>query len=182
MTASDTLTPEVQAERERVLASAPAAGIRTEDHPRADYFGAKTWRFMLPDGVSYFEHKKLMEGDLRTYRNGSNRDVTINRGTRDARIRLAAGDDRKLLVELAVCGWDLVRDGSPVAFSDKSKATVLAAFDPDVIDGLVKDINDKNPALRADVTAQDLRDEIESLEEQLKEKEKEEAGEASSSS
>lgn len=177
------ISDEVRAAREAHLAAAnKAGGGRVTSSPRADYFGSATWQHVLSDGTSFIEHKKLKEGDLQKYRNGSNRDVTINRGTKDAKIRMAAGDDRALLLNIAVCGWDLHRDGQPVAYSEKSRDKVLADLDPDLVNGLVKDIYAKNPSLRAEVTAQDIRDEIASLQIDLEEKEKEEAGEASSSS
>lgn len=182
-TETDTIPDEVLAQRQAILGDkAASGGGRAETHPRADYFGSDvTWQHVLPDGVSYIEHRKLNEGALQKYRNATNRDVTINRATKDARIRLAAGDDRASLLAIAVCGWDLAKKGQAVPFSERFVAKTLAELDPEVIDGLLKDIHAKNPALAAEVTAQDIRDEIESLTQQLAEKEAEEAGEASSS-
>lgn len=173
----------LEQEREQILAEKQrSGGGRTIDHPRGDYFGSRTWDYTLPDGVSTITHQKLNEGALKEYRNGSQRDVEINRATKNAKIRLAAGDDRALLLEIAVTAWDVHMDGKPLENSPKGKRALLERMDPEVAEGLVKAIHKCNPALAADVTAADIRAEIEQLQETLAEKEKEEEGEASSRS
>ena len=91
-------TVDIEAARAAKLAEmgAPVETLQ-EDAVVFDYFAfSKTHRVYLPDGAQYFEHKVLNEGDRRKYLNSTNRDVTLNQRTGEAKLRTAPGDeDRK---------------------------------------------------------------------------------------
>jgi hypothetical protein len=143
-----------------------AAGEPTAVNVQADYFGfEETYRCVLPDGVSYIEHRALNEGARRKYLNKVNRDVVLQRASGDAKISTAPGDERKALLEAAICGWNLTRGGSPVAFTTQELNNFLDKVNPKVIDLVEKDIRLHNPWLLAEMTVEDIDREIASLEE-----------------
>ncbi len=138
------------------------------DKVQADYFSFdKTETVLLPDGVSYVEIKKLTEGDRRSYLNATNRDVKIERRTGDAAIRTAPGTEREILLEAAIVGWNLTREGKPVPFSKGSKGSTLSQFllnaDPVVVDVIEKAVRMANPWLLSDMTVEEIDKEIENL-------------------
>lgn len=162
----------------------PSLAIVTgDDFVQADYFGfEKIYRVTLPDGHSYFEHKELNEGQKRLYMNAVNRDVVLNQRTNEAKLKTAPGDDRKSLLQAAICGWNLVKNGQPLQFNSKNLAEVLDKFPPSVIDLVERDVRKRNPWMFADMTVEDIRQGITDLEEMLELKLKEEEGNGGSAS
>lgn len=180
---TDVVDDEVAARRAEVLERVGANDGPTDDHVQADYFGASQVHVvLLKDGVSTISHKTLMEGEKRDYMNKVNRDLTLNRKTDDAKVRLAPGDDRAELFKLAICDWSIVRDGRPYAFTAQHLNDVLRMFPPDVLDDVEKDIKVKNAWLLADVSIEDLEKEIADLTELLEKKRAEQEGNGDSSS
>jgi hypothetical protein len=136
------------------------------DVAQDDYFGfAETHRVQLPDGKSYIEHATLNEGARRKYLNATNRDVRIERGKGDAHINMAPGDERRSLLETAITGWNLVRDGKPVPFDKGNLQKFLDTANPKIIDIIEKDVRLKNPWLLNEMTVEDIDREIEALQE-----------------
>lgn len=130
-----------------------------------DYFGFDDVRTVsLPDGESYVEHKVFTEGERRSYLNKINREVTIKKGG-DATIQTAGGDARHALLETAVCGWNLLKDGKEFSFSRPNLRTFLDAASPRIIDLVERDIQKANPWLMGEMTVEDIEEEIQNLEE-----------------
>lgn len=170
-------TPEQIASEEEAMR---ADGLSTEVHKFADYFGfEEILRHTLPDGVSYVEHRVLNEGDRRAYLDKVNREVRVQRTTGDAVMNMKAGAEKKALLEQAICGWNLQRGGQPVVFSKRALDDFLSSANPRIIDDIEKAIRRANPWLQGEMTVEDIRREITSLEELLADKLKEEEGKAS---
>lgn len=152
------------------------------DEPlQVDYFGFdETHKIVLPDGKSFIEHKELNEGARRKYLNSVNRDITINRASGDAKLRTAPGDERRALLEAAIIGWNLVKNGSPIAFSRQALNEFLDNANPRIVDIIEKDVRQRNPWLLADLTVEDIDKEIENLQTMREARLAEEAGKASS--
>ena len=157
---------------------------------QADYFSfGETFQCFFGekygDTVSYVEHKSLNEGSRRRYLNSVNREVTLERQSGNARMKLASGDEKHLLLEEAIVGWNLIKDGKPVTFSKGSNGSTLSQFlamaDPAVIDVIEKDVRKNNAWLLAEVTVDGIKEQIKDLEEMLEEKIKEESGNDTSS-
>lgn len=174
------IDPEIAAERQRQLAAMSSAGGGSlEDHPVEDYFAAGgVHEVVLPNGQS-ISHKSLTEGDLRKYRALTSRDVNVDRTSKSMRFKMAAGEDRHELLKIAICAFNLLRDGKPVAYSDKTLKDVLDTFPPHILDLVEKDIRAKNPSLRTEATIEELETAITDLQTELEEKRAEEAGKAS---
>jgi hypothetical protein len=145
-----------------------------------DYFGFEIVHTVpLPDGKSWVQHKEFTEGQRRKYLNEVNRDVVIQRGTGDARMRMAPGDERYSLLSTAIIGWNLIRGGQPVPFTDRNLKEFLEKANPRIIDLIEKEVRKVNPWLMQEMTSEDIRKEIANLEEMLEAKEKEEAKDTS---
>lgn len=155
-----------------------------EDFPeslpvQADYFDfGEVFRCFFAekygDSSSYVEHKSLNEGSRRKYLNQVNREVTLMRGSGDAKMKLASGDEKHLLLEEAIVGWNLMRKDrqgelQPVAFNRNSLQDFLAKADPKIIDVIEKDVRKHNKWLLAEVTEEGILDQIKDLEETLEE-------------
>ncbi len=159
-------------------------GLDEAQSVQVDYFAFdETHRHVLPDGTSWIEHRELNEGARRKYLNKTNREIKIRRGSGDAEMKVAAGDDRYELLKAAVVDWNLVAGNStPVPFVPQRVDDFLTRTNPRVIDGLEKSVRKANPWLMAEMKPDDIREEMKNLEEMLKEAEERERREASFSS
>lgn len=181
---TDTLEPtDLEAARAAKLTEmgAPESAITGEERVQEDYFGfALTHRFTLSDGVSYVLHKELTEGDRKKYQKAVNRDITVNRKTEDMKLSLAPGEDRAALLDAALVGWNLKRAGNDVPFNPKTLNDFLSVANPKVIDDIVADIVMHNAWLGAETTVEDIDKELARLTELRAEKERQDAGKATS--
>jgi len=140
-----------------------------------DYFGADlTERHTLPDGISFVLLKELDEGDRRAYLNKTNKDIRVERQTGDAHLRIASGDERYYLLEMAIVGWNLVRKNGktgviePLPFNEKNRKDFLTKSRPGLLDGVEKKIRDMNLwLLPSELTEENIKEQIAELEEQL---------------
>lgn len=169
---------------QQVLAAMAADGVPTSTPTQADYFGfSEVHTVTLPDGVSYVQHRTLTEGDRRLYLNTVNREVRVQKVTGDAIMKMAAGDERYALLQAAIVGWNLTRDGKPVVFSKGSPGAALEQFldkaDPKLVDMIEKDVRKVNAWLAADVTVGDIDKQMDELRELRDKKIKEAEGNAS---
>jgi hypothetical protein len=162
------------------------AGVNPETETFVDYFGfAESRNVYLPDGNQYVTIETLNEGARRNYLNKVNRDVRVERASGDAKIRLAAGDDRHALLEQAIVGWNLRRrnertgDVEPVPFKESELKKFLQNANPKVIDIIEKEVRKDNTWLVGDVTIEDIEKQIAELQELLETKRKEEEGKES---
>lgn len=170
-------TPKSPEEVASIEAAMAADGLALTESKQADYFGFEEFhQHVLPDGVSFIELRVLNEGDRRAYLDKVNREVRVQRATGDAVMNMQAGKEKKALLEQAIVGWNLSRGGTPVPFSPRALTDFLNSANPRIIDDIEKTIRKLNPWLQGEMTAEDIRKEIATLEELLAEKLKEEEG------
>lgn len=160
-------TADVREQQEALMKSRMEAdGIAIEEKIQFDYFGfGETHRHILPDGVSFIEFKVMNEGDKRRYQNGQNRDVTVVKNTGDARLSTKPGDDRHSLLTTVIVGWNLMRGGTALGFTNAHLKEFLDGADPLIVEGLEKAIRKAHPWLLAEMSVEDIDREIESLQE-----------------
>lgn len=161
-----------------------AAGVASTVGAQQDYFGfEETHTVYLPDNVSYIQHQTLTEGQRRQYLNKVNRDVRVSKATGDAILSMKSGEENHALLEAAIIGWNLTRNGQPVPFSKGSPGSTLSQFldktNPKIVDMILKDIRKKNPWLMSELSVEEIDKEIEALQEMRAERLKEEEGNGS---
>jgi len=100
-------------------------------------------RYVLDDGESYIEHKKLDEGGYQQYQDITSR-IKLDRDGESTEVDMALGKQRRFLLDYLVTGWNLVDEHEkPVKFSN----TRLLELPPHTIAGLIGDIYKSNPIL-----------------------------------
>jgi hypothetical protein len=133
-----------------------------------DYWGTnETIRHTMPDGVSWFEIKKMNEGDRARYQYEAQLKMTTKRKTGDTEIDLDHAKDRMALICNSVIGWNLRRDGQPVLFNMQALRAWVTATSPVYVDALIGKIRKFNPFLQEDLSSEDLREQIKDLQEML---------------
>ena len=165
---------------EQVQAAMDEAGVGTVPQ-QVDYFGCdEQYEVTLPDGASKVYCQKLNEGERKKYQNKVTKDVTLKKGTGDASMKLASGDDRHALLEAAIVGWNLVRNGEPIAFSKGSAGSTLALFlqkaPPEVVDVIEREIRKHETWIIGETSLDDLLRQRDELDELIEQKRKYEAG------
>lgn len=176
---------EERARQSQIVQSMREAGQNTIEPLVEDYFGfAEDHKVLLPDGHSYVIHSTLNEGARRAYLNNQNRDITVEKVTGNAKVKVMQGEERFALLTAAITGWSLqtankVGDLVPVPFSTSKLRDFLEKAPPRIIDIIEKDVRKKNPWLLANATSEDIRDQIKDLEEMLEQKLEEEQGKGS---
>lgn len=147
----------------QILADMEAAGVSTTQPVQADYFAfERTDRFMMPDGVSYLELRAMNEGARRDYMNKVNSEVTLQRQTGNAQVKMQTGEERHTLFVKSIVGWNLMSGGKPVPF-DRNLEKFLTALDPVIADKIDKKIRELNPWLISDLSLEDIDRQIEEL-------------------
>lgn len=142
-----------------------------------DYFGVpEPVKFMMPDGISFLMLQPMLEGDRRKYLNLSNRGVKINKADGSTEFDLKPGDDRFNLLRMSIVGWNLTRGGSPVPFTLDYLVDFLSVVNPSIADDIEKKVREINPWLTSEQNADDVRAEIERLQEVLAKLEEDELG------
>lgn len=148
-----------------------------------DYFAfQKEDKHYLPDGQTYVLISAMNEGEKTKFQKRTQRDIVLERRSGDARMKMDAASDRHELIRTCVKGWNLVRQGQLVPFTERTLKDFLELADPKIVEGIEVAIRKVNPWLLGDMSAEDIRKEIENLEEMLVVAEEREAGEASSGS
>lgn len=145
-----------------------------------DYFGfGESQKFFFPDGVSFIEFQIMNEGQRREFQKKTNRDITFNRGTNDARIKADPAEERHALITSSVTGWNLVRNGQPIPFSKGTPGATLEQWlkvaNPKIVDDLEFAIRKANPWMQAEMTVEEIDKEMArfaELREQVLEREK----------
>lgn len=172
-------------EREKQRVAAIEQGLREAGQPieepqAVDYFDfADTDKVPLPDGVQWVEIKALNEGERKRYQNQTNSQVGVSRATGDMNIKTKPGDDRHLLLSMAITGFYILKAGVELPFTPQNVGVVLDKFPPKVIDLIDKAVHQKNPWLMADLSLEDLVKQRDELNDLIATKEREEAGKAS---
>lgn len=153
------------------------AGIPIDEPSPVDYFAFdQTLRVLLPDGVSWVEHKVLNEGQRRKYLNETNRNVRFKKATGDAEMNLAPGTEKAALLEVALINWNLIKDGISTPFRIDTLRNFLNVANPKIIDIIHKEIVKANSWLMAEMSLEDIDREIAALQEMRVTKVAEEEG------
>jgi hypothetical protein len=130
-----------------------------------DYFGfLETGEFVFPDGVSRLDLLAMNEGKKKEYQKKTQSDVTLVRGG-DAKLKIDAATARHELIKGSVIGWNLVRQGAKVTFSDRNLAAWLEQANPKIVEDVEKEIRKLNPWLLDELTVEQIDKEIENLQE-----------------
>ena len=157
-----------------------------------DYYGfesAETWWF--PDHKQYITFKRMNEGERAKFQQMTTRDVTVVRGSGDAKVRVDPATERHELIVASVTGWHLVRkDASgrwvPLNFSKGSPGAELEKWlsvaDPRLVDSLEQAIRKANPWLLSEKAGEDIDKQMEQLREMKEQILERQRGEGSSSS
>lgn len=134
--------------------------------PQADYFGfQKSERHYLPDGVSWFELTAMNEGQKSKFQKKTSRDLILERGTGNTRMKLDAATERHELITECTINWNLTRNGTPVPFNKVQLGDFLTLTDPKIVEDIEKAIRKLNPWLLAEMSSEDIQREIDNLEE-----------------
>lgn len=155
-----------------------AAGVPTHESAQQSYFGfEETHQCFLPDGKSFIEHKTLNEGARRAYLNKVNRDIMLQRTTGNAVMRMQQGEEKHMLLEQAITGWNLIGlQGEPLVFTTNKLQEFLKKADPKIVDLIEKDVRKYNVWLMADLSVEDIDKQISELNEMRDAKIKEDEG------
>jgi hypothetical protein len=151
-----------------------------------DYFGFEEEHvFTFPDGQTKIWFRAMNEGDRANFQRQTNRDVSLERNTGNARIRTDPAGERKALILASCTNWNMHRKNpnngrfEPVPFSGgKAGSTLdqwLTQANPKLVDALEEAIRKANPWLVGDMSLEDIDREIERLQEMREEKVKLEA-------
>lgn len=148
----------------------PMTDTSPQQAPVVDFFNPQvvTEVFYLDRGSDqYVTIKKMSEGDRYLFQQATNTDLTLNRRSEDAKIKVAPEVERQALIIHSIVDWRVIRKGNPVAFSKHElKTNLLPALPPNLVDDLEKACRKLNPFLTADVTVEDIDKQIKELEEQ----------------
>jgi hypothetical protein len=158
-----------------------------------DYWGVQeTFRFELKDGKQYFEIVPMDEGAKTRFQKLTNKGIRMNQRTQDATIDVDPSDERHTLITESVVAWNIMQKGAdgqwsplPCPEDDQRRKrvirdTILAKFNPKVIQDLEFFIRTKNPWMQADQELSDLLEQRDQLDELIKQAKEREAGEGSS--
>jgi len=100
-------------------------------------------RYILDDGESFIEHRKLDEGLFQMYQDITSK-IKLDADGGSTEVDMKLGEQRKFLLENLVTGWNMVDDNDePIKFSPLR----LKELPPHVITGLIQDIYSKNEIL-----------------------------------
>jgi len=120
------------------------------------YFGVKkTKKFFLGDDKEqWIEHKKLNEGERSTYQDSVGGIVKMETGTGKAEMEVKTGRDRKELLKIAVCGYNvnvLDEAGAEIVkniFDQAEWDKLYSEMDSDIAESLYQDIMEFNGWLK----------------------------------
>ena len=148
-----------------------------------DYWGAAaTVRHHLPDGKQWFEIQPMNEGARARYQKLTSRDVVMSQKKDEAKISMDPATDRQTLIKESVIDWHLMQKDSdgkfyPAPFAKRNLEQWLEKAPAHIVDKLEHAIRMANPWLQAEMTLDDLYEERDRLDDLIKQKKAEEAGE-----
>lgn len=149
-----------------------------------DYFGFAAFEeFYFPDGRTFIQYQRMNEGKKAAFQRTSSRDLVVERGSGNARMKVDPGADRHALILECCTDWNLVRgpEREPVPFSERNMKEWLRFADPKIVEDLEKAIRKFNPWLLGEMSVEDIEREMENLQEMLDAAREREAGKSSSS-
>ncbi len=133
-----------------------------------EYWGTQeTTRYTMPDGVQWFEIKKMNEGDRARYQYEAGLKMTTKRKSGDTEIDLDQAKDRRGLIMNSVINWYIRKDGVWVPFNKQALGAWIIATNPNYVDNLISKIRKFNPFLQEDLSSDDIREQMKDLEEML---------------
>ena len=168
----------------QIINPEPSGADATGGEEYENYFGFETTeKYYLPDGKQWIAFKPMNEGARALYEAKTQKDISFNRRTDDAKVRVNAAEDRHTLIKDSVCDWMLMQRGptgewNRVPFSKSGGGTFdqwLARANPKIVNELYRAIQNANPWMVAEQDPKQIREEIKRLEELLIEAEKREA-------
>jgi len=140
------------------------SGVIPESLVAVDFFSFKeTKEVELRGSGQFVTIKKFTEGDRRKYMNTTSREVKFAQSGQTS-MDLRPGDDRRALLEIAISGWSVQRNGRPLEFTPRNLGTFLDSVDPSLVDEIEDAVRDYNPWLLNDVTIEDIDAQIAELE------------------
>lgn len=165
----------------------------TEAQAYEDYWGVQeTFRYELPDGKQFFEIVPMDEGAKTRFQKLTNKGIRMNQRSQEATLDVDPADERHTLIIESVVNWNIMQKGPDGTFSplpcpdDEQRRkriirdTILAKFNPKVIQDLEFFIRTKNPWMQSDQNLEDLYEERDRIELLIKQAKEREAGEGSS--
>lgn len=140
-----------------------------------DYFGFESYHeFTLPDGKQKIFFTSLNEGQKTKFQQKINKDIHLNQQTRDARIKTDPAGERHELILASVTGWTLKRRSprsgqwEDVPFSGERRGSELDKWlqvaNPVIVEKLEEAIRKANPWMLAEMTVEQIDEEIKRLE------------------
>jgi hypothetical protein len=114
------------------------------------YFGVnKREKFYLdPKKEQWIEFKKLTEGELIKFEDSVGGKVTMDADTRKSEVESKSGSERKALVELAVCGYNVRvaegKDGFKSGYDLEEWRKLYESMDGDMAKKLAEKVKDFN--------------------------------------
>lgn len=166
----------------------PEAPVATGDQPTyEDYWGtSENVKHYLPDGKQYFVIQPMNEGAKTRYQKLTNKDIILSQKAQgDARVSVDPAGERHALIKESVVDWNMMQRGSDGSWSAApwSKRTLEAWLDvapPHIVERLEHAIRMANPWLQAEMTLDQIDEEIDRLHDLRRQKVQEEAGEGDS--
>lgn len=158
-----------------------------------DYWGFEEKEiFQLPDKKQFIEFQRMNEGQRKQFQKDTRTDVLVKRGTGDTHLKVDPAEERHALIVSSVTGWHMFRrnkrtgEPEPVVFSSgKPGANLeqwLSVANPKIVDQLERAIRRANPWLLAEAKSEEIQEQIDDLQEQLKDALERESGEGGSTS
>lgn len=151
-----------------------AGAVVEEKVVTANYWGyTRTEKYMLPDGVQYIGFRPMTEGDRQKYQNLTRTTMSMNRASGDSRLTIDPSKARSALLEVSVAAvkdWYMIGpDGRPADFTSRQYGwnAWLMQADPLLVEGLEKAIQKANPWLQAEMDEEEIKKQIEELQERL---------------
>jgi hypothetical protein len=146
----------------QTVSEAPFERDETTQEPVvADYWGTdddrRKWYF--PDGVQYIEFKIMNEGDKAKFQRMTSQNLTVSRQG-DATVRMDPAKERHELITNSVTGWYMFKGGEYVAYGPQLLTKWLQVAPPKLVEDLEFAIREANPWMQADMTVDQIDEEL----------------------
>lgn len=168
---------------ETVVSTTPT--LQEDAQPQiVNYWGTdEKHKHFLPDGVQYFEFKIMNEGDKSKFQKLTNSDLVVDRNN-TARVKMDPVAERHTLIKTSLTGWLLYIEDKgrmvPATFNDAMLDSWLQVAPPKIVEDLEHAIRMANPWMQADMSVEQIDEEINRLYEVRKQAVERAAGEAGS--
>lgn len=168
-----------------VANGAPLTEVENPFAGYGDFWGEpELLRSYLPDGKQYIEYRAMNEGERRKYQSDTAAKLTMHKASESSSVTYNPARDREALINQCVKDWFVIKNGAPVKFGDRVNgfhAWILRA-DPAIVEKLERDIRKANTWMEADLSVEDIDEQIDELREKRDRVAAAQAGESASSS